>query len=259
LNIQEYISSGIIESYLLGELSDKERAEVELMAEQHSEVKAELEAIEITLMNFAAKTPPLHIKQTILSKLDVNDAKVIALETKKTPSTFWLMAASVTLLIGSAIYNVILMNKVHTAEEQLVVLNSEKEKYAKDFENQSSSYGKMAEEMAIMMLPENKKIMLKGMEAAPTALAAVYWNQKTQDIYINVNSLPVPTADKQYQLWAIVDGKPVDAGVFDMVSDSASLQKMKAIAGAQAFAVTLEKKGGNPTPTMEAMYLLGNV
>ena len=78
-------------------------------------------------------------------------------------------------------------------------------------------------------------------------------------MYINVNSLPVPSADKQYQLWAIVDGKPVDAGVFTMTSDSASIQKMKSISGAQAFAVTLEKKGGNPTPTMTAMYLMGNV
>lgn len=258
MNIQEYISSGIIESYLLGQLSDKERSELEDMAEQHPEVKAEIEAVEITLMNFASKTPPPQLKHTILAKLDVKDAKVISIQTKK-PSYTFLVAASIALLIGSSIYNIILMNKVRSTEEQLVVLNSEKEKYVKDFEQQSSSYGKLAEEMAIMMHPENKKIMLKGMDLAPTALAAIYWNQNSKAVYINVNSLPVPSADKQYQLWAIVDGKPVDAGVFEMTSNFASLQKMKTISGASAFAVTLEKKGGSPTPTMEAMYLLGNV
>ena len=259
MNIQDYISSGILESYLLGELSDKERAEVETMSNQYPEVKAEIEIIEVTLMNFASKTPPANLKQNILDKIDIKEKKIIAFETRKDSSRLWLVAASVTLLIGSAIYNIILMNKVRTAEEQLVVLNSEKEKYVKDFESQSSSYGKMAEEMAILMHPENKKIILKGMDLAPTALAAIYWNQNSKDVYINVNSLPVPSADKQYQLWAIVDGKPIDVGVFDMTSDSASLQKMKSIIGAQAFAVTLEKKGGSPTPTMNAMYLMGNV
>ncbi|MBA3971077.1 MAG: anti-sigma factor [Bacteroidetes bacterium] len=150
-----------------------------------------------------------------------------------------------------------LKNKLNSAEEQLTELSLEKEKYVRDFETQSASYKTMAEEMAVVMQPENKKIMLKGLDAAPQAMAAVYWNQNTKDVYINVSSLPSPSADQQYQLWAIVDGKPIDAGLFDM--NSTSLHKMKTIEGAQAFAVTLEKKGGSPTPTMTAMYLMGNV
>jgi hypothetical protein len=34
---------------------------------------------------------------------------------------------------------------------------------------------------------------------------------------------------------------------------------MRSVSGAQAFAVTLEKKGGSLSPTMTAMYLQGNV
>lgn len=34
---------------------------------------------------------------------------------------------------------------------------------------------------------------------------------------------------------------------------------MKPIADAQAFAITLEKKGGVQVPTLNAMYLVGNV
>ena len=37
------------------------------------------------------------------------------------------------------------------------------------------------------------------------------------------------------------------------------LQQLKTIGKAQAFAVTLEKKGGSPTPTLAALYLIGNV
>lgn len=260
MNIKDYISSGIIESYLLGHLSHAERAEVEAMAMKHPEVKAEIELVEETLMDIATKTPPpAHLKKSILSKIDLKEAKVVQIETKKSSSTLWLVAASFALLIGSSIYNIILMNKLQSSQDELASINSEKEKYVKDFETQSASYKMMAEQMAILMQPENKKVMLKGMDVAPNALATVYWNQQNKDVYINVNALPAPAEDKQYQLWAIVDGKPVDIGMLDMNPELPPLHKMKTIAGAQAFAVTLEKKGGSPTPTMTAMYLMGNV
>ncbi|MNG37643.1 Anti-sigma-K factor rskA [compost metagenome] len=72
--------------------------------------------------------------------------------------------------------------------------------------------------------------------------------------------LPANDQDHQYQLWALVDGKPVDLGVFDAKADSAHiLLKMKEINGAQAFAVTLEKRGGSATPTMTQMIVMGGV
>jgi anti-sigma-K factor RskA len=46
--------------------------------------------------------------------------------------------------------------------------------------------------------------------------------------------------------------------VFDTNTGTA-LVKMKNISKAQGFAITLEKKGGSPSPTMEQLYVLGNV
>ena len=70
--------------------------------------------------------------------------------------------------------------------------------------------------------------------------------------------MPKAPEGKEYQLWAIVDGKPVDLGMYDE-NNSQKLQAMKTISKPQAFAITLENKGGSPTPTMEQMYVLGNV
>jgi anti-sigma-K factor RskA len=67
-----------------------------------------------------------------------------------------------------------------------------------------------------------------------------------------------PPAGKQYQLWAIVDGKPVDAGMIDL-NQPIVFQQMKTINSAQAFAVTIENVGGSATPSLETMCLLGNV
>ncbi len=61
----------------------------------------------------------------------------------------------------------------------------------------------------------------------------------------------------QYQLWAIADGKPVNAGMYTEEKDSKIA--LANIPKAQAFAITLEKKGGSPVPTMENMYVMGEI
>ena len=113
--------------------------------------------------------------------------------------------------------------------------------------------------MEIIQDPKVLKVPMPGTKAFPEALATVFWNPSSQQVYLKVNKLPEPTADKQYQLWAIVDGKPVDMGVFEMGDTTSLLQKMKVTGKAQMFAITLEKKGGALAPTMEQMYVAGKI
>ena len=66
--------------------------------------------------------------------------------------------------------------------------------------------------------------------------------------------------DKDYQLWVIDQGVPVDAGViFVKDQGKARLQfKPKSrIKTADKFAVTVEAKGGSPTPK-GTMLLIGD-
>jgi anti-sigma-K factor RskA len=63
----------------------------------------------------------------------------------------------------------------------------------------------------------------------------------------------------QYQLWALVDGKPVDLGVFDSTDKTIGLKDMKSIGNAQTFAVTLEPRGGSVSPTLEKLMVIGNI
>jgi anti-sigma-K factor RskA len=87
--------------------------------------------------------------------------------------------------------------------------------------------------------------------------SAVYWDSESSEVILATNNLPTLSENEQYQLWAIVDGKPVDAGVFDATD---ALATMKGISGeAVAFAVTIEPKGGSINPTMEKMVMIGNV
>jgi anti-sigma-K factor RskA len=106
--------------------------------------------------------------------------------------------------------------------------------------------------------PRMKAVKLPGVPSNPSSMCTVYWDTQTKDVYLMVNNLPKPAPDMQYQLWAMVDGKPVDAGMLDMDTGQ-MVVKMKNIPIAQAFAITLEKKGGSPTPDMNAMYVMGTI
>ena len=67
--------------------------------------------------------------------------------------------------------------------------------------------------------------------------------------------LPAAPADRQYQLWAMVNGKPVDMGI---ISKDSVFNAMKQVQNATAFAITLEPLGGKPAPTGD-MLVLGSV
>ncbi len=114
----------------------------------------------------------------------------------------------------------------------------------------------MYNSMQMMSDPAMLKVSMKGVAGKENNLATVFWDSKSKDVYLLANKLSQPNADQQYQLWAIVDGKPVDAGLLE---DCNGLCKLKNIPVAQAFAITLEKKGGSATPTLTQMYVLGKV
>jgi len=117
-------------------------------------------------------------------------------------------------------------------------------------------YKPVKNDLKVVDNPAFTRVVMKGTENAPEAMAYVYWNQQTSEVYLRIQSLKQLAQENQYQLWAIVDGKPVDAGVFDGIENG--LLKMKELTGAAAFAVTIEPRGGKPSPTLETLQVIGN-
>jgi len=107
--------------------------------------------------------------------------------------------------------------------------------------------------------PNHKVVRMAGLEKSPGSAVAAIWDTKTNDVLLDVQNLPATPAGKQYQLWTIVDGKPVDMGVLDQEFSNKVLKMKQANPGAVAFAITLEKTGGSPSPTMEDMFVMGKV
>lgn len=104
----------------------------------------------------------------------------------------------------------------------------------------------------VMESDDVKMLFLGGHGPQPGARAKVFWSPAAKrGVLVAANLEPLP-ADRQYQLWVFVDGKPVDAGVFDADPSGRGLFESKdlsAVRTAENFAVTVEPRGGLPQPS----------
>jgi anti-sigma-K factor RskA len=302
VNVREYISSGIVESYVLGLADEAERAEFESMCAVHEEVRAARNAFELALEQQAtvgSVLPPQHIKARFMSEIAAHSSNPLSAtntagtvitsdgpvrrDTPQTPLTplapltpvtpwatvttnYWskyLAAASVVLLIGSTVLNFYLFKQYQEYSERYSGLLASQTELANNNKALQTSIDTYRNTIARLKDPEMSVIRMAGSNVPnngspdPRSVATIYWNKHNSEVYLLVNNLPAPTAGKQYQLWAIVGGKPVSAGVFNMDQPDIA-QKMISIPAAEAFAVTLEKQGGNPVP-QGAMYVLGAI
>jgi anti-sigma-K factor RskA len=84
---------------------------------------------------------------------------------------------------------------------------------------------------------------------APEAMAVVAWDSKSQSGILQPLHMPRVRPDQDYQLWIIdPDYKtPVSAGIFDPAKP-ANFEPLHPISKADKFAISLEKKGGSPSP-----------
>lgn len=259
MNIEEYISSGILEAYALGDLSATERSVVEKNLAQYPELRkelAEIEAVQEELLLKAALKPRAAVKTELLNKLDFNkpEAKVVSMQPWK-----WAAAASVVIALITSYLAYEYHDRWKTSEENLTTLITQNRQMAQDYNIVNQRIDKMQTDMHVIGSPEFSRVVMAGHEQnAPGSEAYVYWNNKTQEVYLSIQNMKELAYENQYQLWAMVDGVPVDAGVFDMNS-TAGLLKMKEMKGATAFAVTIEPRGGRPTPTLEKLQMIGNV
>jgi anti-sigma-K factor RskA len=264
---------------VLGELSASDARKVEDMAARYPEVKEELRVIEESLegvLRAAAVAPRPGLRDALFAKLDGDPPldqvapPVIPLQPAwqaqvqppvpniPPPATpyRWLAAASVAIALLSSVAAVYFWSRWQESENQLsslVAQNSRMAQHVNTLENRNEG---IEQALAVLTDPGYQTVAMQGLDPAPTAQAVVYWKAGNAEVFLNPGTLPQPPAGKQYQLWAIVDGKPVDAGVFD-TGEPLALQRMKDISNASAFAVTLEPAGGSPAPTMDQMYVMG--
>lgn len=249
MDIKDYISSGIIESYVLGLASEEEKREFEKMCVQFPELVEARNRFELQLEKQARESaiiPPANLKEHVLQNIKDFSApgKFPVTRIGNTNWVKYAAAACLVLLAGSVFWNIYLYNQNQKLNEEYIGV--------------SAKLKEMEDDMHVIQKPEIKVAAMKGMDASPHSFATIYWDTTSHDVYLLVNNLPQPASDKQYQLWAIINDQPVDLGVFDIKKEKLLIQA-KNVSQAHAFAITLEKRGGSPGGPQGDIYVMGKL
>lgn len=246
-NIQEYLDSGVIEMYVLDQLNDAEREAVEKLATQYPEIREEIAEVEEAMGTYhtlEGLTPPDHILSNIMAATapsTVEEPIVTALP-KRTLSIIWPMAAAV---VGLALAAWMYMGK-QSAQQEIAALKKTTENLRANEQVISSR----------LQVTEQELNELKGsccaervvVKAGDQPIASVYWNKNARLAHLKLENLDDP-GNEQYQLWAIVGGKPVSIGVVDWEALQKGLVSFEFKSKPEAFAISLEPFGGSPMPT----------
>ena len=265
MDIQEYISSGVLELYVYGALTEAESREVSRALKEHPEIRKEVEEIEVALQKLSSAVAPSYNAEALLASIkqklsNKSGETVINIERKK--ETDWVSyfgwAATILLLIG-------LFFVFEDKNELREQLNSEKARNAKmeqQIADARDDAEKSEELLAVLRNKDVSKIPLQGQNVDPGAYAAVYWNKKENKAYIDAKDLPEPPRGKVYQVWSLKlePLTPTSIGLLaDFDIDENKIFALENANESEAFGITLEPEGGSKSPTMDQLYVLGAV
>jgi anti-sigma-K factor RskA len=265
MNTSEYIASGILEAYVLGSVTPQEKQEVECLSKIYPEIKTELTAIEETMETYAKMhevKPSAQLKSKIFAQMkfdeEVEESKTVLGDTKQENIEVQFKVIpmwSKIAVAASVVFGFLFGWSYQNAKKISGELAYMKAKMSAEMTLRSQSEGMLA----LYKDSQNVSVELKGVEKSPNSKVMAFWNKDTDEMKLVVENLPVAPKGKQYQVWGIVDGKPVDMGMIGLDFENKILAMKVPKGNIAAFAITLEKQGGSPTPTLEEMYVIGNV
>ncbi len=266
MNFESYIRSGILESYALGLGTPAERAEVERNIAQYPVLAAELKAIEDSLAAYAqahAIAPPDGLKSKILEKIESEMKAPTPEPTPDPPSSEggsgggWTLKsllpwfiAGIAVALGVALWT----SKTEYREQQALMRTMEQQ--LKDCKSDSMLQQQLRQDMAFINDPATRRIDMLGDVGGQLS---VYLNASQQAVFATTARMKPLPANQDYQLWVIVEGNPnpVPLEVFQPGSDPLALVPVSFREKVQAFAVSLEPKGGSPDGKPTQVLMIG--
>lgn len=274
-NLFEELCAG----YVLHALDKDERKEFETLLHNASDEQTELFLSMYAVSNQLAFTmerdePSEQIKQELMAQVRAEaekeqkqrNPKVTSIDsaadsnTNNSGNQFFAIAASIALFIitlSLVFYSFNLSSQLGNKEE----LINQQETLISELKTEVQRKDEL---LSILESRTVELVLMAGLEVNPNGYGKVIWDADKQQALLQVSNLPAVPQDKDYQLWIIKNNKPVSAGVFavnDPLKDSFfKIDKLveSTKESTDAFAITLEPKGGLQQPTGD-MYLAGNL
>ena len=264
MDIKAYIESGILELYVAGSLSEKESQEIYALLSKHPELLQEVERIENTIVKLTASVSPGYsdkIFSEIKNNLDFNDdmKKVIPLTKPKTNYFSYIGWAASIIFAAGLLW---MINQNNELETKISNAETNKEFLEYQIERANKNLTEAKKLISVLRDRDIISVPLDGQAVYPEAYAKVYWDKSLNNIYLDVQGLPVPPEGKVYQVWSLTLNplSPTSLGTLDdFITDENKIFTISNPNASEAFGITLEPAGGSVGPTMEQLYTLGIV
>ncbi len=259
MNRKSIKEKGILEQYLLGELSDDQHVQVEKILKEDQELFQYYTDLEQDFEKLAfenAIAPPPRVKDSLMNDIlgatPNTDKNVIAINRKNQSAVYLTIAASLAVLF--MLSSAWLYHQWQDSKNNLQVVQDE----TLDLRNRIVTLEENLKETntwyTAINNPNTIQLVLKGNEISPSSTAITYVNHDKKTVILNSEGLAPLENDKTYQMWADVDGEMIDMGV---VPSDKQMIAMKYIENAASINITIEPAGGNDHPTVER--LISNV
>lgn len=278
VDINEYIASGILESVTLGLASPQEVQEVACLSKIYPEIQAEFIRVqkrceEMMLENAQAPDPAIRasllktIAETPQEKAPEKktEGKIIAMNAVpevKGVSPMWKMMAAASLILTIGVCALWFLSNREVKRLDNIMASMEKEQLKNEQILQAMTVEKdhLQTVQEVLAAESMRTVKMTGTAKEPEATVKVMWSKDMKKAVMHAEKITPPPANMQYQLWVIADGKPVSVGLFNYDEVEQMTEPFDVNAqNITAFAITLEKMGGSPTPTMENMVVMGPI
>jgi len=255
----------------LGLISEMEREEVERVAARYPEIRAHLREMCKGLESYAAAhsiPPPKHLRSKVVEAIEgVDQPKAKTRSIKSAPprrnsqSSIFSIAASVAILIFAGMAYQFYQNQ-EKARKELAAISQQVQRLQKNYASLNNSHQVLQAEYVLLKDVGTHHVQMQGSEHAPKAQCVVYWNPEHKGAYLNIIDLPPPPHGHAYQMWADVEGHHHNMGMLNLKavsSDTSFLHPLPYIENSKGFVITLEKQEGSVHPTVEKLFVKGNL
>lgn len=248
----------------LGELSDAERRELEREIERRGDEgcdEADRVREIVGSLGLAAtpRKPPPALRRRILGALGHVDAEAPAVQPAERPRTQagshgrlwpWVAVVATVVTIGLGLYAVGLREDLQRTRARLQTVEGP----AARVEVPRDSLAGMTADVSSLI--SSNAVTLSGTSPGVMGWARVFQTVDTGRTLLLLDELPVLPPDRVYQLWAIRDGQPTDAGSFRLEREGPAwieLAETTDLSEAHDLALTVEQAPGATAPTGAAI------
>jgi anti-sigma-K factor RskA len=252
---ERFLSSGLLEQYVLGLTTPEESEQVERYLRDFPELQAQVDAMQQAIEQYA-------MQHSIPPAGRFEKGRTVAFgvrgrhsgkrrEAASRASDRWKVFFTATTIFF-ALLSLLLYQQQRQAIRAYDQLHA---RFALLNEKCDADNKRLTETVhlyAFLADPDTRQIRLTGTQLAPQASLLVYWNEKKQRAGARLIDLPAAPPGQQYQFWADVGGEMKSLGLLH--PDSSDVQPLDFVPAAQSLNITLEPAGGSARPSTEKRY-----